>query len=256
MRTQELSASSIELVAEVASAAAIEALGLEGVHYGSGPVLHEACLNVDVARFTTESGARTAPGAIARVDGHMYLEHDVTSPLPAGDATFRWAFSEHFIEHVQPGAAIAWLQDVRRVLEPGGHLRVSTPDLHKYVAAYLGADGMFDVHRDRLRPLLDPFLKPVDPVARPEAIQNAYLCGEGDVPARPAFMLNQIFLLPLWGHKWIYDIAEIRYVAERAGFPPEAVAECEFGTGRSPEVAALDAPTHDDESLYAEIVKP
>jgi SAM-dependent methyltransferase len=255
LRQQELTAESVEPVASGAGAAAIAALGLEGVNYGCGPVLHEICLNVDVARFATRSGDKTVPGALARVDGCVYLEHDATSPLPAAEASFAWAFSEHFIEHVPPGAAIAWLRDVRRVLKPEGHVRISTPDLRKYASAYLGADSFFEEHRDRLRPMLEPFLKPVDPVARPGAIQNAYLTSERDVPARPAFMLNQIFMLPLWGHKWLYDLDELRYAAVSAGFSADAVIEVSFGKGRSPEVAALDAPVHDDESLYVEIVR-
>ena len=43
-------------------------------------------------------------------------------------------------------ARVSWYE-VRRILAPGGVLRITTPDLHKYVEGYVGEDGFFAKHR-------------------------------------------------------------------------------------------------------------
>lgn len=48
--------------------------------------------------------------------------------LPFRDASFDFAHSEHFFEHLFMDDAFALLRDVRRVLKPGAVLRTSVPD--------------------------------------------------------------------------------------------------------------------------------
>lgn len=226
----------------------IAQLGLRGLSCGCGTLLHEGWLNTDVARFATADGASTAPGRIALVNGCHYLEHDATTPFPVDDKTFDWVHSEHFIEHITPAEAIDWLAEMRRLLKPGGYLRLSTPDLRRYAEGYLDEGGTFFAeHRRQLNLMLARLLR-----TRPRSLR-AYLPGEDDIPDRRAFIFNQIFLLPTWGHKWIYDLDELRHAARRAGFSGDAVVERAFGEGTDPVVVALDAPAHLDESLYAEI---
>jgi hypothetical protein len=71
------------------------------------------------------------------------------------------------------------------------------------------------------------------------------------VPDRPGWMVNQVFYN--WGHRWIYDVDEIRYVAAQAGFDAGAVEEAGYRSGREPELWALDPEGRDDVSLYVEI---
>jgi len=44
--------------------------------------------------------------------------------------------AEHFIEHISFADAVKFLAEVRRLLKPGGTLRLSTPDLAIYAAAF------------------------------------------------------------------------------------------------------------------------
>jgi hypothetical protein len=68
-------------------------------------------------------------------------------------------------------------------------------------------------------------------------------------------MINQIFYH--FGHRWIYDEAELRYALATAGFGPDCVVtRHEFQAGARPDVAALDTSFRRDETLYIEALVP
>lgn len=211
-------------------------------------------LNSDRASHTGPDGATTAPGQLARVAGVFYLEHDSTEPIPIEDEVFDVVYSEAFIEHITPGAAIAWLRDVRRLLRPGGYVRLSTPDLRKYVEGYLDPEGSFyEEHRNRLDVVTKRMFEHRKGREAIEMLRREYFGGDTVAPPRRAFMLNQIFRF--WGHSWIYDLDELRHAAVAAGFAADAVVECSYGQGRDPAVTQYDRDEHDDESIYVEIAK-
>lgn len=217
----------------------IASLGLRGIHCGSARKLRPDWLNTDHMHFRDQQGRATEQGRIARVthpgtDTRYYLEHDAVEPFPCEDESFEWAFAEHFLEHLTPEEATSWMGDVRRLLKPGGVLRVTTPDLRKYAEGYLDPEGRFFAeHRERLGRLRD--------------------FADSEVPARRAWMVNQIF--QMWTHKWIYDFDEVLFVAQRAGFEPDLVVERAFRDGPVPELHQLDLPMRSDESLYVEITR-
>jgi predicted SAM-dependent methyltransferase len=72
-----------------------------------------------------------------------YLQHDATKSLPVAPESFEWVYSEHFIEHIPQQMAVEWLKEVRRLLKPGGYLRLSTPDLRIYAKGYLEKRELF-----------------------------------------------------------------------------------------------------------------
>jgi SAM-dependent methyltransferase len=80
------------------------------LHLGSGQIHLDGWLNIDVLPL---------PG----VD----LVLDVTADLPFSNAEA--VYSEHFLEHLEPEAAIALLARIHDVLRPGGIVRFSTPNL-------------------------------------------------------------------------------------------------------------------------------
>ena len=172
----------------------------------------------------------TQRGPMYRIDGgSLFTELDIAEPLPFDDGSMDWVYAEHLIEHVPLPVAVRWLKEVRRVLTPGGLLRVTTPDLAIYVEGYSGG-GFFNRHRRRLSMVkLGP-----------------------PMPARRAFMVNQIFYH--FGHRWIYDEEELRFVLGEAGFEAENIAVRSFRTGARPDVADLDTSMRSDESIYIEAV--
>ncbi len=206
-----------------------QSLSISGIEFGTIVTEHPSGMSADIANLsnaevTTELNHVYRLGAL----GH-FLRVDIENPIPIDDSCVDWVFAEHIIEHVSPLAAIRWLSEIRRILRPGGLLRIVTPDLAKYVDGYRSGD-FFDTHR-------------------------RYLASAGlrDMPDRPAFMVNQIFYL--WGHKWIYDVSELSYAATQAGFDANRMTQCEYGQGQRADVSALDRSVRRDESLYLEVTR-
>jgi predicted SAM-dependent methyltransferase len=115
----------------------------------------------------------------------VYLDASKTWPLPAGCA--RAIRAEHMIEHLTWDEAKTCVQEMFRVLVPGGCCRICTPDLEGIARAYL----------DR-----EPWLI--------EAHRRGY--------AAPtwAHMPNNYFRC--WGHRFVFDFDSLRHILEAAGF--------------------------------------
>src|SRR4051794_22060681 len=60
-------------------------------------------------------------------------------PLPFGDSTFDAAYHSHLLEHLPRKNASSFLRECRRVLKPGGVLRIAAPDLEAIARMYLDA---------------------------------------------------------------------------------------------------------------------
>ncbi|HEV2887909.1 MAG TPA: methyltransferase domain-containing protein [Jatrophihabitans sp.] len=212
------------------SAAQLATLGITGIEFAAFRTTHPAGLGADLVGLSTPGGG-TEPGHIYRVDGSCYFTQlDIAEPLPVADGALDWVYAEHLIEHVSLPTAVHWLTEVRRVLAPGGLLRLTTPDLAKYVAGYAGGDPFFAKHRRR--------------VALTVQVAPA-------MPARNAFMFNQIFYL--YGHRWLYDLAELQYVLGEAGFAVADVRLCEYRSGSRDDIAGLDQKFRSDETIYVEV---
>jgi predicted SAM-dependent methyltransferase len=110
---------------------------------------------------------------------------DLRCGLPFVNESIEAIFAEHFIEHVTLEEAQTLAQECKRVLEPGGVLRLSTPDLAFLVDEYQAKriDEWTDMRWE---------------------------------PNTPCQMLNEA--MRLWGHLFVYDRAEISDLLRRAGF--------------------------------------
>jgi SAM-dependent methyltransferase len=75
-------------------------------------------------------GVDAFPDAVAacRERGLDVAEADLFAFLPETDRTFDGVFCSHIIEHLQPQDAIRFLNDVFRVLNPGGRCIIITPN--------------------------------------------------------------------------------------------------------------------------------
>jgi predicted SAM-dependent methyltransferase len=67
---------------------------------------------------------------------------DITKPLPFGSDSVDFLFLEHVLEHVTPLEGFRFLKEARRVLKPGGVIRVVVPDVVKIWQ--LADDDYFD----------------------------------------------------------------------------------------------------------------
>jgi SAM-dependent methyltransferase len=206
------------------------ALGLTGIEFAAFRTAHPEGLGTDLAVLRSADGTNASrPGTLYRVDGdRCFTQLDISEPLPFADASVDWIYAEHLIEHVTLPVAVGWLREARRVLRPGGVLRITTPDLARYLNGYVTEDGFLARHRRRLGML-----------------------GFGPpMPERKAFLVNQIFRY--FGHQWIYDLDELRHVLGLAGFDPDAIRACGYRQGVRADVADLDTAFRTDETIYVE----
>jgi predicted SAM-dependent methyltransferase len=126
------------------------------------------------------------------ISGDIYL--DVTRPLPLPSQSVAYAFGEHVIEHIPEAAGVRLLGELRRVLRPGGVLRITTPDLRKIIALYFDENPVID--RESYARFLDR--------------------ETGKRHERACQILNDY--LRLWGHQYVYDEDDLRAKLLAAGF--------------------------------------
>jgi predicted SAM-dependent methyltransferase len=139
---------------------------------------------------------------------------DLRRGIPFADGSADAIFAEHLLEHLTLEHGIQLLHECRRVLGPGGVVRIGVPDLDRYVASYLGRDDLIDVVR----------------------------------PGRPtrAIALGEPFFQD--GHRTMYDFETLRFALCEAGF--DGVERSTSGTGRIDP--SPDTPARRAETLYVE----
>ena len=113
------------------------------------------------------------------LEKHVFVHHDLAHSLPFDDACADYAYSSHFLEHLFRNDALTLLREARRVLKPGGILRICVPDLAYAVEQY---------RRGRKHEMLDNYFFVED--------QSSYL-------AR---------------HKYMYDFELLAQAISEAGF--------------------------------------
>lgn len=113
---------------------------------------------------------------------------DARKGLPFADRSVDGIYSEHFFEHLTQAEGLRFLRDCRRVLKPGGRIRIAMPDLDEIVNRYQREDWRGDGDMFRL--------------------------GFDWVDNR-CEMLN--IALREWGHQHVYNEEELRRIAGLAG---------------------------------------
>jgi predicted SAM-dependent methyltransferase len=151
---------------------------------------------------------------------------DVTRRLPFDDSHVAGIFTEHMIEHLALGDTLPLLRECRRILRPGGVLRIIVPDGGIYLAEYTkhqaGQPASMPYGEDERRefPLETPIVS-----------------------------INRIF--SGHGHQFIWDFETLREALLGAGFA--RVERCAFGQGQDAKLLR-DSQHRRIESLYVEAI--
>jgi predicted SAM-dependent methyltransferase len=182
-------------------------------------------LNID-GNFDVGDGVR-GPNRIFTDDTERHnMKHIVSEVerLPFKNNSVQFVYSEHMLEHLLPSeGGVQFLREAYRVLAPGGVLRLVTPDLAKYMCAYVDrtgpARGFLEQHAARFTPM-EHFGKPA--------------------PPSRATVVNNIFRN--YGHKWVYDFAEVRQKAARAGINPADICRSDRFDATKPSTSGLGLP--------------
>jgi predicted SAM-dependent methyltransferase len=175
--------------------------------------LHVACGTVKLPGWVNVD--RDSPSEIIDVSW------DVRQPLPIADCSCEFIYHEHFFEHLTVAEGLAFLRESRRLLMPGGVMRVAMPDLAECVRQYYENDWR------------QPWMKKYGY----EWIQTR------------AETINIEFRD--WEHKWLYDREELHRRLLEAGF--ETIRDCERLTSSVPALCGLE--TRDESLLVCEVVR-
>jgi predicted SAM-dependent methyltransferase len=152
--------------------------------------------------------------------GRDGIRIDASERWPLPDGCARAIRSEHMVEHLTWEQAGVFASEVFRVLEPGGLLRICTPDLEAISRAYLERDPrLLELHR-------------VDYKA----------------PTWAHLPNNQ---MRMWGHRFLFDEQSLTELLVSEGFGD--IERRSFGESRHAILAGTDV--HDlGETLLAGLV--
>lgn len=90
------------------------------LNLGCGSRIHPEWINIDFAAHEND-----------------VLKFDLSRPLPVSDGVADMVYASHVLEHFTPNGARQFLNECRRLLKPGGILRLVVPDLEAVVREYL-----------------------------------------------------------------------------------------------------------------------
>lgn len=177
-----------------------------------------------IRRLNWGCGSWTSEGWVncdLKADPGVDVTADAREGLPFPDGSFDYVVSIHALPELHVAEVVPVLSELRRVLRPGGVLRLGLPDLDRTIAAYLRRDTDF-------------FL----------------------VPDEDATSLGAKFILhTIWfGYsRTLFNFPLVREMLGSAGYA--SIGRCGYRQTRSghPDIVALD--NREDESLFVEAAK-
>jgi len=153
----------------------------------------------------------------------VHLVWDLKWRLPIPPNSLSGIYTEHCLEHISLRLLTRRvLPEFRRILAPGGTLRIIVPDAELYLKLY------------------------GDALAKPDV---SFPYPEWDLPT-PMMHVNECFRG--FGHQYAYDFATFRIILEQAGF--KDIERLDYRHGRDPKLL-IDSEDRRVESLYLEAVK-
>jgi predicted SAM-dependent methyltransferase len=148
------------------------------------------------------------------------LTMDMRKRLPISDSRLRGIYCEHVIEHLPFDVIPFCFSEWRRVLRPGGVVRVIVPDAELYLQTYcrikIGEDIRFPYHEPEKTPMMH---------------------------------VNRVFRLS--GHQYAYDFDTLAFLLDKACF--KDIVRCEHKKGRDKNLL-IDSDDREIESLRVEAV--
>ncbi len=144
------------------------------------------------------------------------VHFDATKKFQFDSNIFDFALNEHMIEHIPYPSARNMLQEIHRVLKPGGVLRISTPDLAFLI-------GLLDSGRPAIT---QQYINWTSAQWSPDAT-----AGHESI-----YVLNNFFYN--YGHRFIYTKSLLRQMLTDAGF--KSITEQKILQSRHTELVGLE----------------
>jgi len=187
---------SSRLIADYLQSAKVKKLQI-----GAGKNNKAGWLNTDIDMRTEEAA------------NQAYL--DATSTFPFPNRSFRYIYSEHVFEHLPLPQGLSMLKESFRVLEPGGRIRIATPNLNQFLALF----------RDDKTPEMKQYI-----------MEKMKWHEWPAMPDTECFILNM--QMREWGHQFVYTPKMLRAVLEIAGF--RDIKEYSVGQSDDSELRGLE----------------
>jgi len=147
--------------------------------------------------------------------------------IPVGDGVADVLYTSHMLEHLDRREVPAFLAEARRVLKPGGILRIVVPDIRAAVDEYI-ASGDADHFVDHMHMV---YPKPSNTLGK---LKFAFLTGFRE-------------------HQWMYDAKSLAKLLAQAGF--ENPRHLKPGETTISDPGSLDLREREEGSLYMEAVR-
>jgi len=181
------------------------------LNIGCGPFGFDGWVNVDLMSLKNVS-----------------FTFDTRRKLPFKDETVARIRVEHFFEHLDKDFEVpSFLNECKRVMQPGAVLRIAVPDIEKFIEAYSKNDSQLWLNLG------------YDITNLPAGFDTKVA------------ILNHIFRQN-GEHKYAYDFEALRYVLNQHGF--KQITRQEYRTSLDNELIE-DQQNHSNHSLYVDCVK-
>ncbi len=156
----------------------------------------------------------------ARNEGYRFIQWNLADPLPYVDGVVSKIFCSHVLEHFTYSDGLNILKDWRRVLAPGGVIRLAVPSLYRLTRMY--TDGNLDDLNE--------------------------VCG---FEAEKMSDAQRFYELLIGGdHRSAYDASTLYDALQQAGF--HNIKQCTFNRGRDPALLRETIDQYPELSLFME----
>jgi predicted SAM-dependent methyltransferase len=159
----------------------------------------------------------------------LSLHYNILNGLPVDSSSISGINMSHILEHFTRDQGLAVLKECYRVLQAGGILRISCPDLKKYAEAYVNRDDKF-----------------YHSLGIEKACCYEGLTTYGDLFISKAYDNHN-------GHQWFYDAESAIQLLKEAGF--EKAKEKQLHDSVLPELEFIEPAFRAIESFYVEAIK-
>ena len=185
------------------------------------------------------------------------LVHDLSRGIPFADADVDAVYHSHFLEHLDRDVAIQFINECKRVLRPGGILRISVPDFEQLTRRYIAHIDTCDseesqrIEHDNYIDML------IGHCVRREVVSTS------QQPPLRRFLENKILGSARKRgdtHQWMYDRHNLRHFLAYAGFDKIVIQT--FDKSMIPNWVmygldqTIDGHEYKPDSLYVEARKP
>jgi SAM-dependent methyltransferase len=131
--------------------------------------------------------------------------HDLTKPLPFPDNTFSVIYGAHVLEHLYLTDARRLLHECRRILRPGGLIRLVVPDLRFMTANYLKNKNAANS-------------SPAEKIAAADKLNEMLGFRSPAPPTGNIFFKFYYLWKDFHHHRWMYDSDSLIHYVHEAGF--------------------------------------